>query len=157
MGLWNRLYPVIFHPEERYNWPINTLLHGTGIAWSLLTTRLEGQGPAPKLHSDTSSSARHSGWRLRSTDASYARRKSRPKINSIVILVTNTQIFNWRHPRASIRKTSFKMGWLPQILSAVCNVGSAVFLAIHWDDESYARPFVDGHKAWLVTDPTLCY
>jgi hypothetical protein len=69
---------------------IGTPSHCAGIA----TTRLEGWGPVPGLHSDTSSSARCNVWRPRSTAALCARRLSSPNINSFMTLATKTQIFS---------------------------------------------------------------
>lgn len=60
-------------------------------------------GPAPGLHSGTSSSERRSLWRPMSTDASYARRMPNPKMNSFVILARNTQI-QWGQPQGQCLK-----------------------------------------------------
>jgi hypothetical protein len=69
------------------------------------------QGRSLGLHSDTPSSARSNVWRPGSTDASYARSISSPKMKSFVILTTNTQILSGHLPRVNFRITSFKMGW----------------------------------------------
>jgi hypothetical protein len=85
--------------------------------------------PLPYLHGYNSSSARRSVWRLRSTDVPYARSMPSPKMNSFVILATNTQIFCGRHPRVSGKIPSRWEGF-PQIPSAACNGSSTVFRAI---------------------------
>jgi hypothetical protein len=72
-----------------------------------------------RLHRDTSSAARCSIWRPRYTDTSHAHSMSSPKMNSLQILLTNTQLLSGRRSSVSVRKTSFKMG-------------RAVFQAIHW-------------------------
>jgi hypothetical protein len=83
--------------------------------------------------------ARHSIWRPRYTDASYARMMSRPKMNSLVILVTNTKIFSGRRPKVPEQLLS-RWGGLSQIPSAACRIGSVAFQAI-------GQPC----RAWQVT------
>jgi hypothetical protein len=88
-GLRVCFYQVIFYSElvpQSYHHYSHA-----GITWSLATTKLEGRGPASELHNDTSSD-RRSVWRHISTVVLMARSISSPKMNSLVILVTKTQI-----------------------------------------------------------------
>jgi hypothetical protein len=72
---------------------------------------------APGRHSDASSSLNHRTWRLKSTNASWACMTPGLRMDSSVILVTNTQVVNERRPTVSFTKASFRMGF-PLRLSA---------------------------------------
>lgn len=63
-------------------------------------------GRASGRRSGTSSFSSHNTRRFRSTAASQACRTSSPKMNSLVILATNTQVFSGTHPRVSVMKAS---------------------------------------------------
>jgi hypothetical protein len=91
------------------NRAITTPSHCACIAWSLTTTKLEGQGHTPELRSNSSPTPRRSICRSRSTDVLYVRSMSSPKMNSFVIKATNNRIFSGRRPKSSIRKTFLKM------------------------------------------------
>jgi hypothetical protein len=97
--------------------------------WTLFyqaTLHSEGALQSSHHHSLT----RRRIWCPRFKAAQYAHRMPSSKMNSFVILATNTQIFSGRHPTVHVRITSFKMGWLPQIQCVECSIGSAVFRAI---------------------------
>jgi hypothetical protein len=59
-------------------------------------------------HNCTSSLSSHSMWRLKPMDVSWVCMTLSPRMNSSVILVTNTQVVSGCHSRVSYMKASFK-------------------------------------------------
>jgi hypothetical protein len=102
-GLRTRFHQAILHSEGAHQSSHHYSLAMCGYHLILAITRLEGRGTASGSRSDTASCARRSFWRPSSTDAPYARRMSSPKMNSFVILVTNTKIFSGHRPSVSDR------------------------------------------------------
>jgi hypothetical protein len=85
--------PLIVHVSP-YNWPLRVWKARTpprGAIAIPLFLQNEAFGPP---------------W---PTDASYVRRVSNSRMNLIVILVTNAQIFSELRPRVSVRKSFFRM------------------------------------------------
>jgi hypothetical protein len=100
----------------------------------------------------TSSSPSRSTWRLKFTDASRACTTSRSKVNSYVILATNTQAVRGRRTRVNVTNTLFKIGkvcpdafsarhisWASHSGNAAAISGSAIVM----------DPPVSSHKALL--------
>jgi hypothetical protein len=124
MGLQTQSCEAIFHSEGALQSTHHHFL-------SLYKHRLINghyQAGRWRPHSNTSSSVKHSIWHSRSSDASYACRTSSPKMNSFVIMGTNTQIFSGWLPHDYCLETFLQDGGgLPQTPSAACSVGLAVF------------------------------
>jgi hypothetical protein len=71
-----------------------------------------------------------------------------PRMNSSVILATNTRVVSGRHPRVSFMKASFKMGRVyPDAVCKAHCVGS-LSRAIQWDS---GQTMVEGALVSMVT------
>jgi hypothetical protein len=154
-----RFYQAIFHSEGALQSSHHYSLALCRYHLSLATTMLVGLGLAPGLHSNTSSSARRSVWHPRSTDVSYARRKSSPMMNSFVILAKNSQYFSGHHPK--LCQENFLQDAVDLAIYCLQRV-TLVWLPFGpsggdvGPSHSHVRPGVHSHEAWFVTDPDLC-
>jgi hypothetical protein len=132
---------------------------GVGLAFSLqLDGRpwkpLDERGCPSGLHSGTFSSPSHSEW---SFDASWAYKKTSPRINFSVILATGTQAVSGRHPKVNFTYASCRIGNISP--DAIYHQRGQVSLEQSYGDvqsgDCYLSASPTGHKIYVASDPSL--